>query len=72
MNRTLMQLRSLLFRSGTKRAEWLKKKRIFGDPYTVSVIATKGNPAYDSIGKGTFYSTCGAVFIEDPSKVTEN
>ena len=37
-----------------------------------SVIATKGNPAYDSIGKGTFYSTCGAVFIEDPSKVTEN
>lgn len=37
-----------------------------------SVIATKGNPAYDSIGKGTFYSTCGAVFIEDPSKVTVN
>lgn len=30
MNRTLMQLRSLLFRSGTKRAEWLKKKKIFG------------------------------------------
>ena len=30
MNRTLMQLCSLLFRSGTKRAEWLKKKRIFG------------------------------------------
>lgn len=30
MNRTLMQLRSLFFRSGTKRAEWLKKKGILG------------------------------------------
>lgn len=30
MNRTLMQLRSLLFRSGVKRAEWLRKKKIFG------------------------------------------
>jgi len=37
-----------------------------------SVIATKGNPAYDSIGKGTFNSECGAVFIEYPSKVTQN
>jgi len=30
MNRTLMQLRSLLFRSGVKRAEWLRKKKILG------------------------------------------
>ena len=37
-----------------------------------SVTATKGNPAPNSIGEGTFNSTCSAVFIEDPSKVTEN
>ena len=37
-----------------------------------SVIATKGNPAPNSIGKGTFNSTCGGVFIEDESKVTKN
>ena len=36
-----------------------------------SVTATKGNPA-NSIGEGTFNSQCGAVFIEDPEKVTEN
>ncbi len=30
LNRLIMQLRSLLFRSGVKRAEWLKKKKIFG------------------------------------------
>lgn len=30
MNRSLMQLRSLLFRSGVKRANWLRKKKIFG------------------------------------------
>ena len=30
MNRTLLQLRSILFRSGEKRAAWLRKKGIFG------------------------------------------
>lgn len=30
MNRVLMQIRSLLFRSGEKRATWLRKKKIFG------------------------------------------
>ena len=30
MNRTLLQLRSLLFRDGWKRAAWLRKKEIFG------------------------------------------
>lgn len=30
MNRSFLQLRSLLFRSGVKRAEWLRKKKIFG------------------------------------------
>ena len=30
MNRTWMQLRSLMFRSGRKRAEWLRRKKIFG------------------------------------------
>lgn len=30
MHRTLIQIRSLMFRSGIKRAEWLRKRKIFG------------------------------------------
>ena len=30
MNRFILQLRSLLFKSGVKRAEWLRKKKIMG------------------------------------------
>ncbi len=30
MNRLFLQLRSFLFRSGTKRADWFRKKGIFG------------------------------------------
>lgn len=30
MNRTFLQLHSLLFRSGIKRANWLRKKKILG------------------------------------------
>ena len=36
-----------------------------------SVTATKGSSAENSIGAGSF-GTCGAVTIEDPSKVTQN
>ena len=30
MNRTLMQIRSIFFRSGVKRADWLRKRKYFG------------------------------------------
>lgn len=30
MNRTLLQLRSFLFRSGVRRADWYRKKKILG------------------------------------------
>ncbi|MBR1636695.1 MAG: hypothetical protein IJ687_02455 [Bacteroidales bacterium] len=36
-----------------------------------SVTATKGSSAPNSIGAG-YWGTCGAVTIEDPSKVTQN